>query len=327
MDITLLQQFEMSIEKAISWLSAHLNDQGALDATESDLTDYAAIPYLFCMMGHLEKAHRSLNYIHTEFLHHEKDLELDAQLQVKHLGSKDELTKVIAWVAHASHLMGRFEISYPLFQHLRRFYMPEQGAFTAIAPIGEAEAVLDFPTTAFLGWVSLYGGDLVKAQRAGNFLQRCLSMQPDMRSAFYLRMDDDGRFMTSFEGKQSFYHVILRQKADQAYGELGFAMGVLGKLYAATSDNSYLVSAKASFECVQGLNEDGRSNIQVAWGAAVLAQLTNESRFIEQAKLQAEKVLADQQPEGAWQTTTRSIVETATNAIWLSHIVAELSGV
>jgi hypothetical protein len=324
MDITLLQQFEASIENAISWLSAHLNDQGALDTLESDLVDYAAIPYLFCMMGHLEKAHRSLNYIHKEFLHHEKALELEAQLQVKHLGSKDELTKVIAWVAHASHLMGRFEISYPLFQHLRRFYMPEQGAFTAIAPIGQAEAVLDFPTTAFLGWVSLYGGDLVKAQRAGNFLQRCFSMQPDMRSAFYLRMDDDGRFITAFDREKSCHHVILRQKTDQAYGELGFAMGMLGKLYAATSDNSYLVSAKASFECAQGLNES-HSNIQIAWGAAVLARLTNESRFKKHATLQAEKVLADQQSGGAWQLTSRPIVETATNAIWLAHIVAELS--
>src|SRR5687767_12964250 len=113
MDITVLQQFEKSVEKALNGLEAKLNDEGALEAALPELIEYAAIPYLFCFMGHLEKAHRNLNYIQKEFLKHEKELEFKAPLQVKHFGSKDELTKVIAWIAHAAHLMGRFEIAVP----------------------------------------------------------------------------------------------------------------------------------------------------------------------------------------------------------------------
>ncbi|MFO1256976.1 MAG: hypothetical protein U1E78_00875 [Gammaproteobacteria bacterium] len=326
MDMTMLQNFERSLEKAVHWFEANLNDEGALLGSEPVFRDYAAIPYLFSLMGRLEKAHRILHYVQKEYLRHHKEIEFDSHVHARQLSSKDELSIAIGWVAHAAHRMGRFEISIPLFQYLRQFYEPEQGAFTARAPRGEAEAVLDFFSTAFLGWVSLYGGDLVKAQRAGNYLQRSISLQPDIRSSFYLRMDDNGRFITAFESRNAYYHVISRQKERQAYAALGFAVGVLGKIYAATSDANYLMTAKSCLESVQGLSE-GESDIQIAWGASVLANLTKESRFIELATVFAEKVVAEQVSDGAWQSKSAPFIETANNAIWLAHIVAELSEV
>lgn len=326
MDVILLQTFEKSFEKAVNWYESNLNDEGALLGAEPEFRDYAAIPYLFSLAGSLEKANRALYFVQKEYLRHAKEIEFDAHVHAKQLGSKEELSIAMGWVAHAAQRMGRFEISMPLFQYLRQFYEPEQGAFTARAPRGEAEAVLDFFSTAFLGWVSLYGGDLVKAQRAGNYLQRNISLQPDIRASFYLRMDDNGRFITAFENAEAYYHVISRQKSGQGYAVLGFAVGMLGKIYAATSDANYLSAAKACLESVQALSE-GEPDIQIAWGASVLANLTKESRFVELAKVFADKIVSEQTLDGTWDLKSTPFIETAHNAIWLSHIIAELSGV
>jgi hypothetical protein len=65
----------------------------------------------------------------------------------------------------------------------------------------------------------------------------------------------------------------------------------------------------------------------VAWGAAVLARITNDPRCTELAIAIADYLLAVQDPSGAWlidQPAHTTFDQTAEISIWLQEIGTEL---
>lgn len=324
MDVQLMEQYKSSIAKTKRWCLENIDIEGNLKGNVEDLQAYFALPYLLCNLGLKEEAYRVTVYLLHSYSTH------DGGLRGKRTDStsqplQENITEVMSWIGIAAQNLGRFEISFPFSRYLRSYYDPEQGAFTALAPYGRIEAVLDLFSSTMLGWFALYTGDLKKAQRAGNFLQRCISLQTTKESVFYLRLEQDGRLITSFPKGQDKYYLVSPQSLDQNLQFLALPVIFLGKLYQGTQQETYLRTAQSYFETL--IHYDTQEAALTGWSAAILANITKEARYMEKAKKVGDSLLSSQAEEGFWSQSNavRQYYKTAMNAISLSEITMELS--
>jgi len=248
MNVSTLARYRDSVEHASDYLLSALDDKGSLGQEADDIASYYKIPYLLYTNGKTVAASRTIDFIAERFMLPTGDFANSPKEKTQEPVLKAFPTYVNAWLAISAQKMNRFEIAYPAYKYLRDFYHPEQGGFVTERPYGQGDDALDVFTTAHLGMVSLMGGDLGKAKRAGNFLQCAYSMQPDLNSGFYLRLGSDGRHITSFDEAESKYYLIHGNQPDQFFFVLGYIVGFLAKLYSATDDESYLSNAKAYVE-------------------------------------------------------------------------------
>lgn len=324
MDLQLMTQYKQCLDRAKAWSLECITVEGNLEGNVDDLLAYYALPYLYANLGLKEESYRMINYLLHSFATQEGGLRRKLS-DPTHQPLAEQLPKIMSWIAIAAHAIGRFDVSYPYSKYLRKYYDPDQGAFTAIAPYGSINAVLDLFSSTMLGWFALYTGDMKKAQRAGNFLQRCISLQTTKDQIFYLRLEQDGRIITSFPSDQSRFYIVTAQNTDHNLHYLSTPAIFLSKLYQATHEESYLRTAQSYFETACQYHQ--ASEPSVAWGAAILANITKEARYINQAKKYAAQIVSTQEQAGNWLSQDRSTshYHTAINAIALSELIMELS--
>jgi hypothetical protein len=237
------------------------------------------------------------------------------------------------WIVIAAQKMGRFDVAYPAYYYLNSFYHPNLGGFTTNKPYGQEKNIVDVLTTAHLGLVALYFGDLEKAQSAGRLLQKFIDVQPDSQSRFYLRINDEGEILTQFPKQASIFFEVSTNQPNQAYFMIGYPIAFLGKLYLATGDDAYLKTAKNYLEFALSCHESIRSfhfSHKVAWGAALIAKITSEPKYVELSTNIVNYLLSIQDSEGVWlkeEPIHTSFDQTAEIAIWLKEISAELNPV
>jgi len=281
MDIQLKQKCRIHIQDLIQQIK---KDTGKYD----NIQQYYALPYLYANIGLRADALSVLNFILDKFATHDGGIKSQIA-DGRNKPMTEQLTKVMSWLGIAAHQIGRFEISYTFSRHLRSYYDPEQGAFTAIAPYGRVESVLDSFSTTMLGWFALNMGDLKKAQRAGNFLQRVISLQTTKDQVFYLRLEEDGKLVTNCAQKDEAYYWVTSQNSEHNLHYLSLAVIFLTKLFHATKEESYLRSAQAYLETVNAYSEVPHS--MSAWAAATLANITREQRYIDGAQGMLSQIL------------------------------------
>lgn len=324
MDVALLNQYKKSLSQATEWLLTQIDIEGHLKTKPDDILAYYALPYLLANVGLNEESYRMLNYVMHSFATQDGGLRrllTDTASQPM----KEQLPKVMSWMGVSAHRLGHFEISYAFSRYLRSYYDPEQGAFTAIAPYGRIEAVLDLFSSTMLGWFALYTGDLAKAQRAGNFLQRCLSLQTMKDQAFYIRLEQDGRLITSYPEDQSRFYLVTSNLSDDNLLYLSFPVVFLGKLFQATHEETYLRCAQSYFEASTQYTKD--KHPIVGWGAAILGNITKETRYANTANDIATHFIQTQNQTGFWghALDPLELKHSIENAIMLSETIVELS--
>lgn len=279
MDTRLIQKYDELANSVLKGLQAGILDDGGLGKNHDDLLQYYLAPYFLIRKGNYQQALAVLSYMENNYRTSDgvfKRFQSD--------DSSDNLRQqypfIASWIAIAAHKLAKFDLSYPMARMLRNYYHPEQGAFTVIRPFGSGEHVLDVATTVMLGLMGLYFGDINKASRAGNFLQRCLSLQVNKEQVFYLRLNEEGKFITAFTDEQSHLYMVSKNQPSSQY-ILGLAGVFLAKLYQATEDKGFLRTAQVYQEVSRRL----QTNVDacISWGAAVLANITKEQRYIDQA--------------------------------------------
>ena len=229
--------------------------------------------------------------------------------------------------------MGRFDVAYPAYDYLQSFYHPSHGGFTTRNPYGQNDNTIDVLTTAHLGLVALYMGDLPKAKTAGQLLRTFLSLQPHKQEGFYLRLKDNGELITDFPEDGSLFFQISTVKPNQAYFMLGYPIAFLGKLYTATNATPYADTAREYLEFLlscQGNLRTFHYSHKVAWGAAIMARLTNDPRFMELAGSIADYLVQTQAQDGRWLPDEPAYTffdQTAEIAIWMRELRSEFSEV
>lgn len=277
MDVKLLDRLESEVQNHVGMLLTQIKDEGSLEHQVDNIWAYHQLPLLLVQCGYTEIANRVLHYIDQTFF---DEQHLFAKSAKKDVPVVEGITKVASAIGVAAHLCGRFDISYKIQNRLRQYYHPDEGAFTACAPFDNLRSVLDFNASSNLGYFFLVFGDLNKAKRAGNFLQRVQSLQTHMNEFFYLRIDDDGKLISSFAKEYQSYYAILTGKAHQNYDTISLACRFLAKLYWASDDDNYLRLSQSLFE--YGLTNESATHA-MALSAAVLANVTHIEKYKDYA--------------------------------------------
>lgn len=321
-------QYEQAADRAVKWLTARLRDDGSYGPEVDDLACYYKSPYLFQLSGQTRDAARLLAFIRRRFMRADHDFTTAAGHKSDNAAFTEYWAYPNGWLAMAAQRMGRFDIAYPAFEYLRACHEPTQGGFRTSGPSDSSGA--DALTTAHLGLVCLYFGDVQRAEGAGRWLARLLAVQPDLRTDLFLRVDRSGDLVRDVpEGKAAFY-VVRAREPHQAYFMIGYPIAFLAKLFEATGDGAHLRAACGYLDFAVSCEGNLRSchtSHKVAWGAAVLARITGNPRCTELAVTIADHLIGIQDPSGVWladQPAHTTFDQTAEIAIWLREISAEL---
>jgi hypothetical protein len=227
------------------------------------------------------------------------------------------------WIAIAAHRIGRFDLSFPLWNRLRGFWSPELDSFT-IEPVSDPnDATVEVLTCAPLGLAPLYLRDLPLARGAGRALRRFLDLQPSPQTRFYLRIASNGQVQTDFPAEAASLHLIAADQPGQAWFFIGYPMALLARLYRATGETEHLATARSYFafaeRCAPCMVTDHFSH-KVAWGAAELAYATRDEAAYRLSAEIARHLVAAQGSDGtsmADQPLHTRVDQSAEVAIWL----------
>ncbi|MGH3684245.1 MAG: hypothetical protein ACRDRU_04720 [Pseudonocardiaceae bacterium] len=119
-------RYEQAADRAVGWLATRLRDDGSYGPEADDLACFAT-----------SADHKSDNAAFTEYWAYPN-----------------------GWLAMAAQRMGRFDIAYPAFEYLRSCHEPGRGGFRTSGSSGCSDGGADALTTAHLGLVCLYFGDV-----------------------------------------------------------------------------------------------------------------------------------------------------------------------
>jgi hypothetical protein len=322
-------RYEQAADRSVQWLAAQLHDDGSYGPEADDLACYYKSPYLFQLSGRPREAAVLLSFIRGRFMRADHDFTTSAGHKSDNAAFTEYWAYPNGWLAIGAHRMGRFDISYPAFEYLRSGYDSGQGGFCTGKPAGPGCAVADALTTAHLGLLCLYFGDVQRACSAGNWLARLLRGQPDLDTGLFLRLDRSGHLVRDFPAAMAPFHLVHRREPGQAYFMLGYPVAFLAKLYEATADAAQLRTACGYLDFALSCTGDLRSSPashKVAWGAAILTRLTGERRYRELSATIADHLLDIQDPGGSWlpgEPAHTRFDQTAEIAIWLREISAE----
>lgn len=249
-----------------------------------------------------------------------------AQLQWRFLYSN-------AWLTIGSHLLGRFEISYPTVEFILRYQTSAGGFFANRDQIGE-DGPQDMLSTALCGLTCLYLGELDAAKKAAAFVHFLVESQPEPEKRIYLNGSPRGRLLTEFPAEKSYDYIIDKQQPRQPYFAPGGAAAFLSKLYGITKDSSYLETAKRVYAMALSPQQDMPEGMfdyptsgKIGWGTAMIFQATGDTKYRQVAERVAGYLLRTQLPNGAWpQFRNNSDTNLAAEfCIWLAEIDKALS--
>jgi len=325
-----LTTYQQSADRAVEWLAGQMKEDGSFQVPVEDLACYYKAPYLFSISGKIQEANHMLSYIQRAFGRGNGDFTTSPDLKSENGNFIEYWAYMNGWIALTAQKMGRFDVAYRAYDYLQAFYHPRHGGFTTQKPYGQNDNTIDVLTTAHLGLVALYLGDLRKAKTVGHLIQTFLVLQPNKQEGFYLRLQDDGELITDFAEDSSLFFQVNATQHNQAYFMLGYPIAFLGKLYAATNESRYIDTAKEYLEFLltcQGNLRTFHYSHKVAWGAAILARITKDARYMELAKGIADYLVQTQSPDGRWlsdQPAYTFFDQTAEIAIWMREISSEL---
>jgi hypothetical protein len=324
-------RYEQAADRAVEWLATRLRDDGSYGPEADDLACYYKSPYLFALSGRTRHATQLLEFVRGRFMRPDHDFVTSTHHKSDNAAFTEYWTYPNGWLAMAAQRMGRFDIAYPAFAYLRSCHEPGRGGFLTSGPFGSGNGETDALTTAHLGLVCLYFGDLQRAVGAGRWLARLLALQPDPSAGLLLRLDRSGHLVRDVPEDKAAFYLVSARKPDQAYFMIGYPIAFLAKLYEATADDDHLTAARGYLDVAlscRGNLRSSHTSHKVAWGAAVLARITGDPRYTELVTAISDHLLEIQDPSGAWLTDQpphTTFDQTAEIAIWLQEISAERS--
>lgn len=268
--------------------------------------------YSWGMAGFAPQAHRLVNWIRDNTLTAEGDLE----------GYRGDVYK-LAWLLQGVHRLGRFDLSHPLGRWLR-VQQADCGGFPHFAG---AEVLRSLPS-AWAGVAAVYLGDLEVAERVAEWCIALYEHQPD-EGRFYFQTGPKGELLTEQAGGQFIDYAAERQP----YWEIGLPSMLMGRLYQATGETSWLDWAGRFFDlhfrCAAdafSATSSGKSSL----AAAVHYLNTGDERARDAALTFGDFLLETQLPQGSWRGPTMPdeplyhLDASAEFNVWLQELTAAL---
>ncbi|MGI6325470.1 MAG: hypothetical protein ACOX1U_00630 [Saccharofermentanales bacterium] len=264
---------KQAIRKAVDFQLGFLGEDGSYiwDGYVSDA--YHKQAYSWNLVGNNEEAHRLLTWIRDTRLRPDGSLILtdDPNDTVNNV----DLYKH-SWTCQGAHRLGRFDVSYPIYQFIKTCERP-CGGF----PLQRAMPLCRAMTTGWVGVTALYFNDIELARRCADWCISVQEQQPDSNK-YYFMTTDDGKLALEKDGGE----FIDNTKLKQCYWEIGFSMILLGRMYQVTKDEKYLDSIKRWLDFLYTCREDVWQywgSGKAALGAAMYYSFTGDERGIDAA--------------------------------------------
>ena len=289
--------------RAAKWLAEQVQPDGSLG--ETDLAAYYKAPIVLQMSGHTRQAHAVLGFIARTFGRADGDFATSAQNKTADAGLKQYPGYMNGWIIQAAQAMSCYDLSYRGYDWLRRFAHPD-GAGGLDGPPGTRSDTVELLMTCHIGAVALAMGDRSTACAAGEALQVFWRVQPDSDERFYLRLDKRRRPLTgNHDGNHddlAVFRVIEAGAEGQLWFFVGYPIAFLTLLYRATGTTGYLGLAREyagfALRC-PALPREHYAH-KVAWGAALLAEVTGETKYRDLAARITEMLVGTQADAGDW---------------------------
>lgn len=199
--------------------------------------------YSWNLVGNNEEAHRQLTWIRDHHLRENGSLILTED--------PDDTTHNVdlykhAWTCQGAHRLGRFDVSYPIYNFMLTCAMP-CGGFPLQYGMPLARAM----TTAWVGVTAIYLNDMKTAMRCADWCINLLESQPDPNK-YYFMTTPEGKLALEADGGEC----IDNTKLKQCYWEVGFEMILMDRLYQITRNERYLEYTKRYMEFLFTCRED-----------------------------------------------------------------------
>lgn len=181
------------------------------------------------LAGRAAEAHRLLDHVAARFQRPNGDFGTADNVKTADPVLSLYPGYINGWLTIAAHKLGRFDLSYPGWVHLRGFAAGSSGGFTLIhIDDAGADGTTEVLMCAHLGLAALYLGDIALARDAALALGRFLDAQPEPGTRFFLRINAAGDLVTGFPEEAAGLHVIAADQPGQAWFFLGLSHGLPG---------------------------------------------------------------------------------------------------
>jgi len=279
-----LDEYRRACHKAVEYqISFQLPDGGYIwDGYAIDAFHKQALSWQ--LNGHFVEGMRLLDWVKKN------KLQPNGQLKDYHGDNYKH-----SWFFQGAHLLGRFDLSYPVMSYLLSQMAPCGGL-----PHFDGDDLIRSLSTAWTGISALYFGDIQAAEKIAKCSISMLEQQP-REDRFYFQMTRSGKLATEKEYPEAQF--IDTTKPMQCYWEVGFAMLLMCKMYMATGDTSYLDYAKRFFEFKLRCYKDNFSywgSGKSALAAANYYKITGDERARDKAYEFCDFVVETQTPEGGF---------------------------
>jgi len=259
-----------AIRKAVDFQLGFLGEDGSYIWDGYAFDAFHKQAYSWNLVGNNEEAHRLLNWIRDTRIRSDGSLILTED-------PGDTVNNVDiykhCWTVQGAHRMGRFDVSYPVYNFVKTCERP-CGGF----PLQRAMKYCRAMTTAWAGVTAVYFNDMVLAKRCADW---CISVQEQQTDPekYYFMTDDEGKI--ALDGEYIDIH-----KTKQCYWEIGFSMILLDRMYQITGDKKYLDHVGRWLDFLWTCAEDVWSywgSGKAAQAAAMYYSFTGDERGIDAA--------------------------------------------
>lgn len=262
-----------AIRKAVDFQLGFLGKDGCYDWEGYAHDAFHKQAYSWNLVGNNEEAHLELTWVRDNRLRPDGSLILTED-------PNDTINNVDlykhAWTCQGAHRLGRFDVSYPIWNFIKTCEMPCGGY-----PLQRAMKFARAMTTGWVGITALYFNDMDTALRCADWCIRLLEAQPDPNK-YYFMTTPEGELVTEADGGEC----IDNTKLKQCYWEIGFEMLLMDRLYQITKEQKYLDYTKRYMEFLFTCREDTWSywgSGKAALGCAMYYSFTGDERAMEAA--------------------------------------------
>ena len=323
-----LDAYQDAKHRGVAWLLEQLNSDGSIGPVEEGF-NYYRIPWTFTIAGETRLAARLCDWVRRNQFAESGDF----------IGVSPRGLEAYAY-ENAVFIFGvqmarQFDLSYRGYECLMAHFDPVSGGFRHLSEGEGIPADENIPTVAQCGKTALMMGDLVTAERVGEWFQRVWDAQPNLpEQLYYVWSADTQSLVTNYSEDRAGQYVVEAQRVGQRFTCGGIAAAFLVRLYQATGKATHLDLAKAYQAFSMNSTERQFDVPQVCksgWGSSLLYEVTGEEIYRDWTFRLGDFYVATQHADGHWTNRApfddfaNQITVTAEFVMHLDTLIAALS--
>ncbi len=304
--------FLVAREKGLNWLLKQRHPNGAIGPYEKGIGCYYRAPWTFAVTGRGREASMVLNWIRRNMFSTDGDFagsyprtDYDSYYLYPN-----------ANIIFGAQIMRQFDLSTRGMRFLLRMQDRDSGGFYNRRDQTGPSGKQDLWYNSQVGLTCIVTGHIDEAKKVASFAKKVYELQPEIEDRLYNVYSPSDGLVTEFPEDEAKSHVVEASEPRQYYFQPGIAAAFLSRMHMATSEPTYLELARKYIEFAMRCEHlySAPQCCKVGWGAALLYQITKETRYYDLAMNVAEYLLDHQHPEGYWlnvepHTAYKNVVE------------------